>query len=90
MALGHTLSSKCGLREKTHAPAFFVERLCGYQARSTQEKLRVAEALEELPLITRALSNGELNWSAARELTRVALSENECEWLTFASGKTVR
>src|SRR3954453_19630759 len=32
----------------------YVERLFGYKPRSTQEKLRVAEALEELPAISRA------------------------------------
>src|SRR5215813_4494456 len=67
----------------------YVERLFGYKPRSTQEKLRVAEALEELPAIARALETGELNWSAARELTRVAVTETEREWLEFARGKTV-
>ena len=67
----------------------YVERLFGYKPRSTQEKLRVAEALEELPAIAQALETGELNWSAARELTRVAVAETECEWLEVACGKTV-
>jgi hypothetical protein len=40
----------------------YIERLFGYKPRSTQEKLRVAEGLEELPAIARALANGELNW----------------------------
>jgi hypothetical protein len=67
----------------------YVERLFGYKPRSTQEKLRVAEALEELPAVTRALETGALNWSAARELTRVAVAETETEWLEVARGKTV-
>ena len=62
----------------------------GYKPRTTLEKLRVAEALESLPLLERALSSGELSWSAARELTRVALRETEHEWLKFAPGKTLR
>jgi hypothetical protein len=49
----------------------YIERLFGYQARSLQERLRVAEALEGLPALARALSSGELSWSAVRELTRV-------------------
>src|SRR5689334_11066542 len=53
----------------------YVERLFGYKPRSTQEKLRVAEALEQLPVVAKALETGELNWSAARELTRVAVAE---------------
>jgi hypothetical protein len=42
------------------------------------------------PVPLRPLSTGELNWSAVRELTRVAEPENEREWLIFAKGKTVR
>jgi len=68
----------------------YVERLFGYQPRSLQEKLRVAEALEGLPALARALSSGELSWSAVRELTRVAVHDTEREWLEFARGKTVR
>jgi hypothetical protein len=67
----------------------YVERLFGYKPRSTQEKLRVAEALEQLPAIAQALETGALNWSAARELTRVAVVETEQEWLDVAQGKTV-
>src|SRR3984885_6019784 len=67
----------------------YIERLFGYKPRSTQEKLRVAEALEQLPAIAQALANGGLNWSAARELTRVAVAETESAWLDVARGKTV-
>ena len=67
----------------------YVERLFGYKPRSTQEKLRVAEALEQLPAIAEALESGTLNWSAARELTRVAVPDTEEEWLDVARGKTV-
>src|SRR5262245_49478491 len=36
----------------------YVERLFGYKPRSTQEKLRVAEALEQLPAVAQALETG--------------------------------
>ena len=39
----------------------YVERLFGYKHRSTQEKLRVAVALEELPATAAALETGSLN-----------------------------
>jgi len=68
----------------------YVERMFGYKPRSTQEKLRVAEALEGLPTLAQALSSGELSWSAVRELTRVAVPETEQEWLDFTRGKTLR
>ncbi len=68
----------------------YIERLFGYKLRSTQEKLRVAEALEALPAMARELEAGALSWSAVRELTRVAVAETEREWLDVAYGKTVR
>src|SRR6185295_14217765 len=68
----------------------YVERLFGYRPRSTHEKLRVAEALESLPALARALEEGRLSWSAVRELTRVAVAETEREWLELAAGKSLR
>jgi hypothetical protein len=67
-----------------------VERLFVYKPRSTEEKLRVAEALEHLPELAAALLEGALCWSAVRELTRVATTANEHEWLAVARGKTQR
>jgi hypothetical protein len=84
------------LRSATHLHLGFgsfseyVERSFGYKPRSTQEKLRVAEALEQLPVLTQALEQGTLHWSAVRELTRVAVPENERAWLALADGKSVR
>jgi len=68
----------------------YVERLFGYKPRSTHEKLRVAAALESLPALARVLEDGRLNWSAVRELTRVAVAETEQAWLEIAEGKAVR
>jgi hypothetical protein len=68
----------------------YIERLFGYRPRTTQDKLRAAEALENLPITTRALQEGTLSWSAARELTRVAVPETERAWVDAARGKTVR
>jgi hypothetical protein len=68
----------------------YVERLFGYVPRLTQEKLRVAEALEQLPEATSALQDGQTCWSALRELTRVAIPATEAEWLEAARGRTVR
>jgi hypothetical protein len=62
----------------------------GYSPRSTQEKLRVAEALEQLPRLSRSLETGALSWCAARELTRVAVAATEQAWLDAAQGKTTR
>jgi hypothetical protein len=50
----------------------YVERFIGYDQRTTRERLRVARALEDLAQIRLALRDGEIKWTAARELTRVA------------------
>ncbi len=68
----------------------YVEVLFGHSPRQTGERLRVAEALEQLPELTRALRAGELCWSVIRELSRVATADNELEWLADAEGKTAR
>jgi hypothetical protein len=70
--------------------AEYIERLFGYTARWTAERLRVAEALDRLPEIDQALRDSALNWSAVRELTRVAVPENEHQWLALARGRSLR
>jgi len=70
--------------------AEYVERLFGYAPRLTQEKLRVAEALEQLPELAAALEKAETCWSSVRELTRVAVPGTEKVWLDAARGRTVR
>ena len=68
----------------------YAERLFGYVPRLTQEKIRVAEALEGLPETARELESGSISFSAVRELTRVAIPSTEREWLGAARGRTVR
>jgi hypothetical protein len=68
----------------------YTERLFGYGPRVTQEKLRVAEALEGLPGTAEELKAGTLSFSAVRELTRVAVPATEREWVRAARGRTVR
>ena len=68
----------------------YVERLFGYSPRTTMDKLRTAEALEALPELDHALTAGELSWSAARELARIATPETERDWLDASKGRTVR
>jgi len=68
----------------------YVERLFGLGRRAVEEKLRVAVDLEDLPEIESALRSGHLNWSAVRELSRVATADTEREWIAFTEGKTAR
>jgi hypothetical protein len=68
----------------------YIERLFGYSPRLTLEKLRVAQALDGLQQLSAALREGGVNWSSARELTRVATGETERDWLEASRGRTVR
>src|SRR5688500_17164872 len=61
--------------------AEYVERVLGYGPRVCADRLRVAEALEELPAMAAALAAGAQSYSAVRELTRVAEPETEAAWL---------
>ena len=58
--------------------------------RKTRELLRIARALEELPLIDRAFDEERIFWSAVREITRVATRETEREWLALAQKSSLR
>ncbi len=68
----------------------YVERVLGYGPKVGTERLRVARALRELPAMAAALGDGTLVYSAVRELTRVATSATEPEWLDAARGKSLR
>src|SRR5688500_13882512 len=68
----------------------YIERLFGLRRRATEEKLRVAGALEALPELAEALRSAKLNWSVVRELSRVAVAETEREWILAACRKTAR
>jgi len=68
----------------------YVERLFGYSPRLVQEKLRVADALEELPVLSAELERGRMSFSAVRELSRVATATTEQAWLEAARGRSIR
>jgi hypothetical protein len=83
-------------REKVHRHlgyggfAEYTDRHLGYCHRTTADKLRTAEALEQLPGLARAQQEGLLHASAVRELARVATAETEGEWIEAARGRRVR
>ncbi|MBZ0235337.1 MAG: HNH endonuclease, partial [Deltaproteobacteria bacterium] len=68
----------------------YLERALGYAPTTGRDRVRVAEALEALPETRLALAEGTVSFSTVRELTRVATPATEVEWLTHASGLTVR
>jgi len=67
----------------------YMERRLGYGPRAAQERLRVAFALEQLPVLAAALNNCELPFSAIREITRVATPETVEAWVESSHDKSV-
>jgi hypothetical protein len=61
---------------------------CGISTREAREYLRVADALEELPLTSEAFRRGELSFSKLRALTRVATAASEQSLLALAVALT--
>jgi len=57
---------------------------CDLNLDVARDKLRIAHALKELPLLSKAFSQGNLPYSKVRALTRVATPDNESELLTMA------
>src|SRR5262249_16971035 len=58
--------------------------------RQTRELVRVAEALESLPLLAKAYACASLPWSSVREICRVATARTEGEWIEEASRLSCR
>jgi hypothetical protein len=56
----------------------------GFRLGAAREKVRVARALAELPLISASMARGEISFSKVRAMTRVATAANEAELLEFA------
>ncbi len=62
----------------------------GIQPSTTREYLATARALDQLPLIDKALGSGRLDWSKARLLARIATAQTEATWIEWAVAHTVR
>ena len=57
---------------------------CGISTRTAQEHVRVARALEELPVMTAAFAAGQLSYSKVRAMTRVATPKSETDLVAVA------
>jgi hypothetical protein len=71
----------CGL---TKSCAHWLNWKCGLDPGAAREKVRVAHALESLPLISAAIARGELSYSKVRALTCVACAATEAALLSMA------
>ena len=63
--------------------AHWLSWACGIDTHTAREKVRVARALTELPLLSEALANGEFGYSKVRALTRIATGDNEADLLNI-------
>ncbi len=68
----------------TQSCAHWLNWQCGIDLGAAREKVRVAHALEQLPLIGAAMARGELSYSKVRALTRVATPATEQYLLSIA------
>ncbi len=64
--------------------------LFGLGTHTTRERIRVGRALRSLPRIEEALRSGDISYSAAREVTRVATVEDESTWIQLARELPIR
>ena len=62
----------------------FVKSRTGTSVKKAMDLVRVAKALELLPLMDEAFSRGKLYWSAVRAMTSVATPQNEAQWVEYA------
>src|SRR5829696_7356570 len=61
---------------------------CGLDMRSAREKVRVAHALMDLPLVAEEFAAGRLSYSKVRAITRVATPANEEQLVMYAQHTT--
>lgn len=70
----------CGITSCAHWLAW----QCGLSPGAAREHVRVARALESLPLIAAAFADGRLSYSKVRALTRIAEPDSEASLLEVA------
>jgi len=68
----------------------YMQRELFYEGHTARERLRVANKLFELPVLAEAFREGELSFSALKELTRIVVPETEEVWRAAATGRTAR
>src|SRR5688572_20221478 len=67
----------------------YAEHFFGWERSRTYDALRVARALDDLPL-TRDRFIGGLAYSRVLEITRIASRESEADWIEFAEKTTLK
>jgi len=69
--------------------AYAAEAL-GFTPSKTSQFVRLAGALEDLPRLRRSVAAGELGWTKAREVAKVATPRSERQWIAEAKRSSSR
>ncbi len=62
----------------------------GFSASKTSQFVRLAEALDELPALRESIESGQIGWTKAREVVKIATPRNEKRWLAEAKRSSRR
>ncbi len=78
-------------RELGHSSIFqYAELALGFSRNKTYQFLRLAESFSRLQKLKGAVSKGELSWTKARELSKVATRGSEERWIREAKASSSR
>jgi hypothetical protein len=85
LALLGEFDRRCGWAEwSVKSCAHWLSWKCGISLGAAREKVRVAQALEKLPALAGAMSEGRISYAKVRAMTRVADTGNESDLLNIA------
>jgi hypothetical protein len=62
----------------------YAREALGFSASKTSQFVRLAEALDKLPALREFVESGQIGWTKAREVVKVATPRSEERWLTEA------
>ena len=68
----------------------YAEEVLDLTHRQSRDLLHLGRALPDLPVLDRAFANGDLGWTKAREVVKVATPQTEAAWVERASNLTSR
>ena len=78
-------------RELGHASIqVYAAEALGFTPSKTSQFVRLAGALESLPRLRRSVARGELGWTKAREVAKVATPSSEGRWIAAAKRSSSR
>jgi hypothetical protein len=88
LALIREFDARGGWNSGFRSCAAWLSWRVGLDLGAARERVRVARALETLPLLAQALASGELSYAKVRALTRVATPETEARLLSVGRAGT--